>query len=351
MVSGFRSAGAVVSAVRVGLSPLEPISMRLAGVRNRYARTQYLPDREPALLRAYARRADRAVQRLQPDFVVAPGTLAVSFLDVQSPVGVWIDATMLGLLDYYTAFSNWSSRAVGNAFMAEESAMAGASVIATASEWAAGTAGRQVAGAASKCTVVPFGANVQRAAPDGCRDGPRDFQLLLVGRDWHRKGADVAVAATKELRSRGIPAELDIVGCEPPRKTVVEPYVRIHPWIDRRLPTSRAWFASLYRHADVLVVPSRAECFGLALCEAASFGLPAVAARTGGIPTALHDREAGFLIEASAGPLAYADAIEAVLTDRALYAKFAAAARARFEAELNWPSACTAVAGLFSGLI
>ena len=52
--------------------------------------------------------------------------------------------------------------------------------------------------------------------------------------------------------------------------------------------------APLYRAADVFVFPSRREAFGVALLEAMAAGLPAVVARTGGIPEVASDGTALF---------------------------------------------------------
>ena len=52
-----------------------------------------------------------------------------------------------------------------------------------------------------------------------------------------------------------------------------------------------------YRAADVLVVPSRSESFGLVAAEAQACGMPVVAARVGGLEHVVADGETGFLIE------------------------------------------------------
>lgn len=54
--------------------------------------------------------------------------------------------------------------------------------------------------------------------------------------------------------------------------------------------------APLYHAADMLVMPSRQEAFGLVVLEAGIYGLPAVATRVGGIPEVIIDRETGLLV-------------------------------------------------------
>jgi L-malate glycosyltransferase len=78
--------------------------------------------------------------------------------------------------------------------------------------------------------------------------------------------------------------------------------------------------------ADVLLMPSEMESFGLAALEAMACGVPPVATRVGGVPELIRDGEDGFLcgvgdIEAQSGRV-----IE-LLTSPSLYQRMAAAAR------------------------
>jgi glycosyltransferase involved in cell wall biosynthesis len=76
----------------------------------------------------------------------------------------------------------------------------------------------------------------------------------------------------------------------------------------------RSDIPALLRQADVFVLASRAEPFGLVLSEARSAAVPIVATRVGGIPEALDDGRAGTLVP-STDPRALADALEHMLLD------------------------------------
>jgi len=83
--------------------------------------------------------------------------------------------------------------------------------------------------------------------------------------------------------------------------------------------------------ADVFLLPSESESFGLGALEAMASGTPVVATRVGGLPEVVVDGETGFL--RPVGDLeGLAQAVRRLLTDGALWARMSAAARARAEA-------------------
>ena len=82
------------------------------------------------------------------------------------------------------------------------------------------------------------------------------------------------------------------------------------------------------RGADLFLLPSETESFGLAALEAMACGVPVVASAVGGVPEVVADGETGLL--RPAGDVAgMADAVLRLLTDGALRARYGAAARAR----------------------
>jgi D-inositol-3-phosphate glycosyltransferase len=70
--------------------------------------------------------------------------------------------------------------------------------------------------------------------------------------------------------------------------------------------------ADYYRAADVCLVPSRAESFGLVALEAAACGTPVVAADVGGLRSLVDQDETGFLVEGR-DPSDYAGPVEKLL--------------------------------------
>jgi glycosyltransferase involved in cell wall biosynthesis len=94
---------------------------------------------------------------------------------------------------------------------------------------------------------------------------------------------------------------------------------------------------SQYHAADVFVLPSYYEGYGMALAEALSHGLPVVSSNAGAIPTTV-PADAGVLVPPG-DAAALADALRRVLTDDALRSSLTAAARTAASALPTWDDA------------
>ena len=93
-------------------------------------------------------------------------------------------------------------------------------------------------------------------------------------------------------------------------------------------PQPHELLSTYYRAADVCVVPSRSESFGLVALEAAACGTPVVAAAVGGLATLVDHEHTGYLVE-DPTPGAFAGAVGRVLGDRLLGERLATAAVVR----------------------
>jgi D-inositol-3-phosphate glycosyltransferase len=112
-------------------------------------------------------------------------------------------------------------------------------------------------------------------------------------------------------------------------------------------PQPHAVLASYYRAADVALVPSRFESFGLVALEAAACGTPVVATAVGGLKTLVLDGRTGLL--RARGADAFADATSSVLGDTAYAAELGRCA-ARHARAFTWSRAARQFISLFSEL-
>jgi len=180
--------------------------------------------------------------------------------------------------------------------------------------------------------------------------------LLFVGRIQPLKGVDVAVRALAELTTIHPDALLVIVGGAsgldgPSEQIHVRRLVDELGLADRVRfvdPQPHHLLSTYYRAADVCLVPSRSESFGLVALEAAACGTPVVAADVGGLSTLVEHGETGFLVD-SRDPVAHADALASVLDAPLLGARMGvtAAARAR---HYTWSTTAARLRRLYGDL-
>jgi D-inositol-3-phosphate glycosyltransferase len=175
--------------------------------------------------------------------------------------------------------------------------------------------------------------------------------LLYVGRLQKLKGADLALETLIELRRRGRHASLAIVGGPSGlegRATLAQLHERvveagvIH---DVRFvaPQAHRQLSTWMRAADVTLVPSRAESFGLVALESSASGTPVVASDVGGLTTLIDQGVTGYLLDGRDAS-DWADAVERILgSENPMAMSNAAVLRAR---DYTWKRAGEWLAGL-----
>ena len=181
--------------------------------------------------------------------------------------------------------------------------------------------------------VVPPGcafAPSSEAGPASLLDPQRTLRLLCVATVTARKGHLQLVEAMAGLKD--LDCELDCVGSlerDPETVAAVRRALQRHALEDRvkLLPERDASeLAAFYQSADVFVLPSWHEGYGMVLAEALTFGLPVVSTTAGAIPEVVPPA-AGILVPPGDVD-ALGRALREVITDPDRRARMAAAARA-----------------------
>ncbi len=217
----------------------------------------------------------------------------------------------------------------------------------------------------AKVVVVPPGVDLrtfhpgERLAARRALGIPATARLVLfVGRIQPLKAPDVLIRAAAQIRRRrpqwaddllvGVLGGASGAGLEHPEALSelvaaegMTGHVRFVP------PVDRAELARWYRAADLVAVPSYSESFGLVAIEAQACGTPVVAARVGGLPTAVGN--AGVLVNGHATS-DWADAIEGLLADD--LRRLALSRRARVHAEqFGWGATTDALVAAYEGAV
>jgi glycosyltransferase involved in cell wall biosynthesis len=197
-----------------------------------------------------------------------------------------------------------------------------------------------------RLTIAPPGTD--KAAPArGTSDGT--IALLAVGAVVPRKGYDVLIAALAELDD--LPWRLTIAGDRTRDPATADRLVR--DIADRRLAdrvivagaVSDERLEALYVGADLFVLPSRYEGYGMGFAEAIAHGLPVIGTTAGAIPETV-PAGAGLLVPPDDAP-ALAAALRRLIADAGERGRLAAAARAAAAQLPTWAES----AALFSRAI
>jgi D-inositol-3-phosphate glycosyltransferase len=184
-------------------------------------------------------------------------------------------------------------------------------------------------------------------------DGPL---LAFVGRIQPLKGADIALKVLERLRDRFADASLVVVG-GPSGPHGPAHLDGLHRYVAERglsakvrfvAPQPHELLSTYYRAADVCLVPSRSESFGLVALEAAACGTPVVASAVGGLTTLVEDGWTGFLVEGHDVD-GFADAVAKLVDDPSQSCELAANAVERARS-FTWAHAASLLRSTYEEL-
>lgn len=141
-----------------------------------------------------------------------------------------------------------------------------------------------------KISVIPYGAPLEYFKPQIKPDAK--FRVIFVGRIGARKGIHYLLKAWQNLKL-GTNAELLLVGVNEFPPNYLESYGDIYTTI-KSVPHQE--LNKYYSSANVFVLPSLVEGFGLVLLEAMACGIPIIATYNTAAPDLITDSQEGFLI-------------------------------------------------------
>ncbi len=213
----------------------------------------------------------------------------------------------------------------------------------------------------ARINVVPCGVDLDLFTPSdkrqarlalGLREGERI--ILFVGRIEPLKGIDILISAAAQLHDdenfkvlivggdARAAAEVDQLR-ELAERLGIDHHVSFVGAVEHgKLPL-------YYNAADVCVVPSYYESFGLVAVESMACGTPVVASRVGGLTSTISDGQTGYLIPWRC-PEPFAERLELLLDNDELRASFGQAARQAVE-RFRWANVADAVSDVYDALL
>lgn len=214
--------------------------------------------------------------------------------------------------------------------------------------------------------VIPPGVDHDLFSPGDQADARRDLGLsaervlLFVGRLQPLKAANIAICAVSQLIRSGrlSPAEtkLLVVGgpsgltgdYELERLKRLTRDVGLDGVVEFVAARPHQELSSYYRAADVCLVPSLTETFGLVALEAQACGVPVVASAVGGLSSVVRHGETGFLVEPNSIE-DFADRAWQILSDQQLKNALSACA-ASLSHDFSWSRSAGELYELYSAI-
>jgi glycosyltransferase involved in cell wall biosynthesis len=235
---------------------------------------------------------------------------------------------------------------------AEREVLSAATAVVTTSAWARRRLVELYGLAPARVHVAPPGVDAGELA-SGTATGAA---LLCVATVTFDKGHDVLLDALAMISDLSWSCEcVGRLDREPAFVAALRRRVREDGLADRvRLsgPRDRVELDRTYAAADVMVLASRSETYGMVVTEALAHGLPVIAADVGGLTEALGPGADGFqpgLLVAPEDPTALAEALRAWLGDPERRRQLRRAARERRTSLPGWPATASAIARVLAG--
>ena len=171
--------------------------------------------------------------------------------------------------------------------------------------------------------------------------------LLYVGRVEPLKGLDLLVETAAQIEAGDEKVRMMVVGGGGPGEPETD---RVRKLAEERRVNDLIEFVGrvdhdelplYYNAADVCVVPSYYESFGLVALESMACGTPVVASRVGGLPTLVHHGHTGYL-KPWRCPEAFANSVEMIISSDRLQESLGIAARRRAEM-MGWENVASMI--------
>ncbi|BDZ04338.1 hypothetical protein MUTS16_54110 [Escherichia coli] len=117
---------------------------------------------------------------------------------------------------------------------------------------------------------------------------------------------------------------------------ILPTWVELIDKVDKNNVDEYQKFIDVLSNADILLLPTIAECYGMVFCEAAAFGLPVVATDTGGVSSIVINERTGILIKDPLDYKHFGNAIHKIISSVETYQNYSQNARIRYNNILHW---------------
>lgn len=266
------------------------------------------------------------LSNLNFDIIICQGTSMIPFIETDKPIILWHDSTWHSLTQ-----DDFKTFRAKHALLYEwdQLVLQKCQLIVFAAEWVREDTIEHYNIPIEKLYVMPFGVNLTTISSQEALDyiskrSHTNCKLTFLGIDWARKGLPFACEVMAKLNARGLPVELDVIGCDVPRKInpiqYLKRYKNFHSYqglqnfvkkfhsdghvnklgfLDKNNPSSLSKLNAILQNTHFLLHPAQYEAFGIALAEANAFGVPVISTNAYGPQTIVRNGVNGHLFDHS----------------------------------------------------
>lgn len=199
--------------------------------------------------------------------------------------------------------------------------------------------------------IAPPGASLQvdspKAPPSELRQ--EKFTFLFVGKGFSKKGLDTLFNAMALLKKRKLNCRLLIAGLA--AKPIFKLRLILGGISDQiEFLGYQKDMAAVYKQAQVQVLPSKMEPFGMAPVQGMQYGLVPIVSQVCGVAEVLQDQEDALILRNHLDAQELADLMARIAEDRVLYEKLSANALVK-AAQVNWNKTVAATEAAYEKLL
>lgn len=278
-------------------SPLSWLWLKTQTAVSKLLRIPMAGARSPLYIRLKEKHMDKALLA-QADVLYCPFTQLIS---VEKPTVYMSDAVYYSMINYYWNVDP-NSRAVKIADRTQQMVLDHATKIVLPCQWAIDAALGHYHQSPEKVSLAEYGPNIDEKdiVPHQWNYNGH-LHILFLGVDWQRKGGVKAVEACRWLNENGVKCTLHIVGTPSLDEQIKNlDFVDYIGFLNKNDRSQYERLREIISLCHCMLLPTRAECAGIAFCESTANGIPCFSYYTGGVPNYVLDGKNGYLLPLSA---------------------------------------------------
>lgn len=288
------------------------------------------------VVKAWAKEVDKCPEVDECDFLFFPLTAQIAIYTKNGKPFINLSSyTFPDMVDYYYHhIAKWSKTM---ALEMDATAAQKAFINIRSSKWANDGLINYYHCDSNKCHTLEFGPNIDtKDIRKGQVYNGGQLRIFFSGRDWIRKGGNIAVETVSILRSKGIDARLIVAGPKKcPEICKDKDYIDFIGYLNKNNADDYNKYLSLYENSHIMILPTKAECGAIVYSEAAAAGMPCYTYLTGGTGDYVVNGVNGYALPAGAPASAFAEQILSDIKNNRLPSLHEGALKL-FQEKLSW---------------